>query len=192
MSSSRPDSPPDRESMPYRPCAGVALFNRDGKVLIGRRVDYPADSEHAWQMPQGGIDKGEEPIDAAIRELYEETNVASISLLTAAPEPVRYDLPDEALGSALKGRYRGQEQHWFAALFEGEDSEIDIASPGGGAHHAEFADWRWEDLENLPELVVPFKKDVYLKLVGFFRDIPTKLQQLDAVGDWEADDSLPQ
>ena len=184
--------PVDRSAMPYRACAGVALFNRDGKVLIGRRIDHPEDDPKAWQMPQGGIDKGEEPIDAAIRELYEETNVSSIALLTAAPDWVQYDLPDEALGLALKGKYRGQRQQWFAVLFEGEDDEIDIANPGGGAHRAEFSAWRWEDLERLPDLVVPFKRAVYETLVGYFRDIPDRLSRLDALAGWEDDGSLPQ
>lgn len=170
---------PDRAAMPYRLNAGVVLFNRDGQVWIGRRADHPEGAGQIWQMPQGGIDDGEEPVDAAIRELYEETNVSSISLLTAAPDWVQYDLPDEALGIALKGRYRGQKQKWFAALFEGEDAEIDIHQPGGGQHNAEFADWRWENLEKLPELVVPFKREVYLQLVAYFRDIPQKIRALD-------------
>ena len=185
------DPPVSRADMPYRLNAGVALFNRDGKVWIGRRKDYPENAEHVWQMPQGGIDTGEEPVDAAIRELYEETNVSSISLLTAAPDWVQYDLPEEDLGRALKGRYRGQRQRWFAALFEGEEAEIDIDTPGGGAHRAEFSAWRWEDLEKLPDLVVPFKRDAYREIVAFFRDIPEKLARLDAVAGWENED-LPE
>ncbi len=176
---------PDRTAMPYRLNAGIALFNREGKVWIGRRNDYPEDlGGRIWQMPQGGIDKGEEPVDAAIRELHEETNISSISLLTAAPDWVQYDLPDEYLGVALKGKYRGQKQKWFAALFEGEESEIDIEMPDGGRHKAEFNAWRWETLENLPELVVPFKREAYLTIVGFFRDIPDRLARLDDVADW--------
>lgn len=179
MPRSKPASPRDRASMPYRSNAGVALFNRDGRVFIGRRLTYPADAEHhAWQMPQGGIDDGEEPVDAAIRELYEETNVSSISLLTSAPDWVQYDLPDADIGIALKGKYRGQRQKWFAALFEGDDSEIDIVHPGGGKHRPEFGAWRWEKLERLPDLVVPFKRDAYLEVVAAFRDIPEKLAHL--------------
>ena len=184
--------PVDRSAMPYRACAGVALFNRDGKVWIGRRIDHPEDDPKAWQMPQGGIDKGEEPVDAAIRELFEETNVASISLLTAAPDWVQYDLPDAALGVALKGKYRGQRQQWFAVLFEGTDDEIDVANPGGGGHRAEFSTWRWEDLEKLPELVVPFKREVYETLVAYFRDIPGKLERLEDFADWDGSDAAPQ
>ncbi|MBU1175052.1 MAG: RNA pyrophosphohydrolase [Alphaproteobacteria bacterium] len=185
-------SSPDRADMPYRPCAGIALFNRDGKVLVGRRIDHPPEDPLAWQMPQGGIDKGEEPVEAAVRELFEETNVSSISLLTAAPDWVQYDLPDEALGRALKGRYRGQRQQWFAALFEGDDKEIDIANPGGGGHRAEFDAWRWEDLDALPNLVVPFKQEAYRRIVGFFQDIPNRIRRLDATGPWETDIDLPQ
>ena len=190
MSPNAPASPVDRTNMPYRPCAGIALFNRDGKVLIGRRKDHPVDSSHAWQMPQGGIDKDEEPIEAAVRELYEETNVSSISLLTAIPDWLTYDLPDEAIGSALKGKYRGQKQKWFAALFEGEESEINIHNPGGGKHKAEFDDWRWEDITNLPDLVVPFKREVYLGIVAAFRDIPEKLARIDELDGWGDDETL--
>lgn len=185
---SRP-TPVFREAMPYRRNAGVVLFNRDGKVWIGRRKDYPADEDHhAWQMPQGGIDEGEEPVDAAIRELFEETNVSSISLLTAAPDWLQYDLPDEELGRALKGKYRGQRQKWFACLFEGEDSEIDIDHPANGQHRAEFEAWRWEDLDKLPELVVPFKREVYREIVAIFRDIPRRLVQLDEIVGWDDGD----
>ncbi len=184
---------PDRAAMPYRPNAGIALFNRDGKVWIGRRLDYPDDAEpHAWQMPQGGIDTGEEPVDAAVRELFEETNISSISLLTTAPDWLQYDLPDAELGRALKGKYRGQRQKWFAALFEGEESEIDIATPGGGKHKAEFGAWRWEDLDKLPDLVVPFKRAVYLEIVAAFRDIPDKLGRLDEIDGWGETDLDPQ
>lgn len=181
MTEATPDKPlPDRETMPYRACAGIALFNRDGLVFIGRRRDYTEnDDDHfAWQMPQGGIDDNEEPIDAALRELYEETNIATVSLLTAAPGWVLYDLPDDMLGSALKGKYRGQRQKWFAALFEGDETEIDVLSPGGGKHRAEFSAWRWEKLENLPAMVVPFKRSAYEDIVAAFRDIPEKLAGL--------------
>ena len=128
---------PDRESLPYRDCVGVALFNADGLVLIGRRrpeqeAEGSEEIAAPWQMPQGGIDKGEDPLKAALRELEEETSVRSVSLLAELPEWVHYDLPDAALGIALKGRYRGQRQRWFAFAFTGPDSEIDVLSPGGG------------------------------------------------------------
>lgn len=171
----------DRETLPYRPCAGVVLFNRQGKVFLGKRVqsggDVPA---HAWQLPQGGIDKGEEPIDAALRELFEETSVRTASILTAAPDWIIYDVPDDMLGKAYKGKFRGQKQRWFAMLFEGEDDEIDVLHPGGGEHPAEFEDWRWEDLERVPELIVPFKKKAYEEVVAAFAHVPPALPSLAA------------
>jgi putative (di)nucleoside polyphosphate hydrolase len=169
-----------REKMPYRDCVGTAVFNAKGLVLIGRRKpeDDPEDTSETnapWQMPQGGIDKGEAPIDTAYRELFEETSIRSVELLAEAPGWIHYDLPDEALGIALKGKYRGQRQRWFAFRFTGADSEINVTSPGGGKHPAEFDRWRWEKLENLPDLIVPFKRDAYLEIVEAFKDIPAKL-----------------
>lgn len=173
MSAVAPHPRPDREAMPYRDCAGAALFNRDGLVLIGaRRPGRTGLMDHTWQLPQGGIDAGEDPMNAALRELYEETNVRSARVIRAAPDWIAYDLPDEALGVALKGRYRGQRQRWYAMAFTGEDDEIDVAAPGGGAHPAEFAGWRWERLERLPELIVPFKRPAYERIVDAFADIP--------------------
>ena len=165
-----------RETLPYRPCAGMAVFNTKGEVFIGKRVSEPDDpEEEAWQLPQGGIDKNEEPVDAALRELFEETSIKTISILTAAPDWIYYDLPEEFIGVALKGKYRGQKQRWFAFLFEGDESEINILNPGGGAHEAEFDAWRWERLENLPALIVPFKRDAYLQLAEIFAGVPAQL-----------------
>lgn len=169
-----------REKMPYRDCVGTAVFNAKGLVLIGRRKpeDDPEDTSETnapWQMPQGGIDKGEAPIDTAYRELFEETSIRSVELIAEAPGWIHYDLPDEALGIALKGKYRGQRQRWFAFRFTGADSEINVTSPGGGKHPAEFDRWRWEKLENLPDLIVPFKRDAYLEIVEAFKDIPATL-----------------
>lgn len=170
---------PDREAMPYRDCVGVAVFNRAGRVLIGRRrpdenSEGRSEIEAPWQMPQGGIDKGEDPLRAALRELYEETNITSVSLVAEAPEWIYYDLPDEALGTAFKGKYRGQRQRWFAFAFTGEDSEIDVANPGGGKFPAEFDAWRWERLSKTPSLIVPFKRDAYEKVVAAFTEIPQR------------------
>ena len=154
----------------YRPCAGVALVNKAGDVFVGRRVksrEAKLMDGHEWQMPQGGIDEGEKPLDAARRELYEETNVRSISLIAEAPDWLSYDLPEDARGR-FKGRYRGQTQKWFLFRFEGEDSEIDIDRPAGGHHSPEFRDWRWERWELLPTLIVPFKRPVYEKVVEIF------------------------
>ena len=167
----------DRESLPYRDCVGTAVFNREGKVFIGRRKPEgdPEDSAERgapWQMPQGGIDKGEIARDAAIRELFEETSIRSVELVAEAPGWIYYDLPDEALGIALKGKYRGQRQRWFAYRFTGKDSEINVTEPGDGSMPAEFDKWRWEKLETLPDIIVPFKRDAYLKVVEAFKHVP--------------------
>jgi putative (di)nucleoside polyphosphate hydrolase len=158
------------KSLPYRRSAGLALVNRAGEVLIGRRArsrEASLVAGHEWQMPQGGIDDGEEPYAGALRELYEETSVRSVSLIAEAPDWLSYDLPEES-GNRWRGRYRGQTQKWFLLRFEGEEAEIDIRHPGGGAHKPEFDAWRWERFERLPELVVPFKRAVYEKVVALF------------------------
>ncbi len=125
---------PDRETMPYRDCVGTAVFNDKGLVFIGRRKpeeDPEASAEHGspWQMPQGGIDKGEKPEATALRELFEETSIRSVEQIAEAPGWIYYDLPDDELGVALKGKYRGQRQRWFAFRFTGEESEIDVIEP---------------------------------------------------------------
>jgi putative (di)nucleoside polyphosphate hydrolase len=158
------------QALPYRPSAGVALLNRAGAVFIGRRArsrEAKLVPGHEWQMPQGGIDEGEEPYAAALRELYEETNVSSASLIAEAPDWLTYELPREA-GNRWQGRYRGQTQKWFLLRFEGEEREIDVRRPAGGAHKPEFVAWRWERLEAVPDLVVPFKRGVYAQVVAAF------------------------
>ena len=156
----------------YRPCVGIALINRAGLVFIGRRRNKKQPEHVApgyeWQMPQGGIDDGEEPLAAARRELWEETNVSSASLLAEAPDWYSYDLPGDVSKKAWRGRYQGQTQKWFAFRFEGADGEIDIDRPGGGRHRPEFDAWRWERLTNLPELIIPFKRPVYERVVAAF------------------------
>jgi len=163
------------KDLPYRPCVGIALFNRHGAVFVGRRRKRRKLSDvmsgHEWQMPQGGIDAGEEPAEAARRELYEETGVSRASLIGEAPGWLSYDLPAEARNNRWQGRFRGQTQKWFAFRFEGTDGEIDIARPAGGAHEAEFDAWRWERLDALPALVVPFKRAVYEAVVAAFADL---------------------
>lgn len=154
----------------YRPCVGIMLINRGGHVFVGRRKNKRL-AEHSapgfeWQMPQGGIDEGEAPYAAALRELREETNVVSTKLLGEASDWFSYDLPEAVRRQAWKGRYRGQTQKWFALRFLGPDSEIDIARPGG--HKPEFDAWRWERIEALPGLVIPFKRPVYERVVAEF------------------------
>jgi len=154
----------------YRPCVGVALVNSDGNAFIGHRKRKRG-GEHldarAWQMPQGGIDEGEAPLEAAKRELWEETNVRSIELIAELPEWLSYDLPEEAR-NRWAGRYRGQTQKWFLFRFTGRDTEIDVHRPAGGHHGAEFDDWRWERFEHLPDVVVPFKRQVYEAVAAAF------------------------
>lgn len=154
----------------YRPCVGAAVFNHEGLVFLGRRRAAPdtGDLSHAWQMPQGGIDPGEQPLAAARRELYEETDIRSVSLLAEAEDWFCYDLPAAFAGRAWKGRYRGQTQKWFAFRFTGDEAEINVTKPGGGRHKPEFVAWRWERLERVPELIVPFKRQVYEKVVEAF------------------------
>lgn len=152
----------------YRPCVGIALFNAKGFVFIGRRRGLPPDDPYAWQMPQGGIDVDEPPAHAAIRELREETNVRSATLLAEAPEWYFYDLPPDALKKSWRGKYRGQRQRWFAFRFHGDDHEINIHAPEGG-EKPEFSAWRWEHLSYLPSLIVPFKQPVYRQVVEDFK-----------------------
>jgi putative (di)nucleoside polyphosphate hydrolase len=130
------------------------LLNRDGRAFIGRRIDGPehVDLQHSWQMPQGGIDAGEDPWRAALRELREETNIRSVERLGEIAEWLRYDIPRELIGQAWKGKYRGQTQNWVALRFT----------------EAEFAAWRWEALEKIPRLIVPFKRTVYERVVAEF------------------------
>jgi putative (di)nucleoside polyphosphate hydrolase len=156
------------EDLPYRPCVGIMVLNRSGKAFIGRRIEgvEHIDDTHHWQMPQGGIDEGEDPYPAALRELLEETNIRSVEKIAEIPEWLHYNLPKDIASEAWKGRYRGQKQKWFALRFIGEESEIDISAPGG--HKPEFLAWRWEPLKNLPSLIVPFKRPVYERVVEEF------------------------
>jgi len=157
------------EDLPYRPCVATMVLNRAGRVFIGRRIDGPehTDATHVWQMPQGGIDAGEDPWPAALRELHEETSIRSVERLGEVADWLTYDIPREIVGQAWNGKYRGQTQKWYALRFTGPDSEIDIAAPGGG-HKAEFVEWRWEPMRNLPDLVVPFKRAIYERIVREF------------------------
>ncbi|MDO9708182.1 RNA pyrophosphohydrolase [Paracraurococcus lichenis] len=152
--------------LPYRPCVGAVLFNRDGLVLVARRADLP-NAEGApggWQLPQGGIDAGEDPAIAVFRELEEEIGTASAEILAEHPDWLHYDLPPALLGKALGGRYRGQTQRWFALRFTGEDADIRLDLDP----HPEFDAWRWARLEELPGLAVGFKRAIYEVLARDF------------------------
>lgn len=152
----------DLSTLPYRPCAGVMLMNRDGLIFVGQRLDNRFE---AWQMPQGGIDPGEDALTAAIRELGEETGIApdKVHLIAEAPEDIDYDLPEELVGKLWGGRYRGQRQRWFLFRFLGEDADVNIETA-----HPEFRAWRWIEPHLLPQVIVAFKKPLYERLIDLF------------------------
>lgn len=151
----------------YRPCVGTMLVNVERRVFVGRRIDNREGDW--WQMPQGGVDPGEDLDSAMLRELGEETGVVAgdVEIVSRLEEPLRYDLPDELQGKLWGGKYRGQEQTWYLVRFNGSDDQIDLE-----AHDPpEFCDWKWVEPERLPELIVPFKKQVYQRIVDGFRDL---------------------
>ena len=159
------------EDLPYRPCVGVVVFNNQGLVWSGRRIaednsEY-SNTPFRWQMPQGGIDKDEDPKAASLRELHEETGITSVSYLAETKDWLTYDLPDDLIGIGLKGKFRGQKQKWFAYRFDGDESEIQINPPPLG-EKAEFDAWEWKDLKVMPDLIVPFKKQIYKQIVAEF------------------------
>ncbi|WP_029012005.1 RNA pyrophosphohydrolase [Niveispirillum irakense] len=153
---------PDYSKLPYRPCVGIMLINRQGRIFVAKRTDTP----DAWQMPQGGIDEGETPAIAALRELEEEIGTAKAVVLAESGQWLSYDLPPHLLGRVWGGKYRGQTQKWVACRFTGSDSDINIAT-----EHPEFDAWQWVDVEALPRLIVPFKRAIYDAVVAEFRHL---------------------
>lgn len=153
------------DALPYRPCVGILLLNRDGRIFAGRRIDGIAE---AWQMPQGGVDPGEAEDVAAMRELQEETGLhpSDVRMLRAARSEVRYDLPPELLGKIWGGKYRGQTQRWFAMRMTSTDAAIRIDTD-----EPEFAEWRWMTADTLMQAIVPFKRDVYRDVFAEFSDM---------------------
>ena len=153
-----------KDDLPYRLGVGAVLFNGDGHVLVAQRLDTPGD---AWQMPQGGIDKGEDPRVAVLRELEEEIGTANAEIIGETDDWLTYDLPKAIRKTIWKGRYRGQKQKWYALRFLGRDADIDLE-----AHtHPEFSDWKWVPLGDVPDLIVPFKRDLYQDIVQAFAHI---------------------
>ena len=157
------------DDLPYRPCVGMMVLNQQGRVFIGRRLGGPehVDDDHVWQMPQGGVDEGEDLYQAALRELAEETSMHSVAKLGEIADWLTYDIPSQIATKAWKGKYRGQKQKWYAFRFTGNEKEINILQPVGG-HKPEFVEWRWEPMRNLPSLIIPFKRAVYEQVVKEF------------------------
>ncbi len=157
--------PIDKSALPYRPCVGIMLANREGQVFVGRRTDQSVAEPDAWQMPQGGIDPGEEADVAVLRELGEETGIAAglVDIIARSARDYAYDLPDELIGRIWGGRYRGQQQRWFLLRFKGVDSDVNIATS-----HPEFNAWQWVAPGQLVDLIVPFKRALYRQVVEEF------------------------
>lgn len=158
------DVPEPDDPRPWRACVGLMLFGPDGRVWVGDRFDTAGDH---WQMPQGGIDEGETPREAALRELREETGTGKAEIIAEHPDWLKYDLPPEISTKIWDGRYRGQMQRWFALRFTGSDEDIRLDSHS----QQEFEAWKWEDVDRLPDLVVGFKRDIYKQVVAAFRHL---------------------
>lgn len=156
-----------KKDLPYRLGVGLVLFNDQGLVFAAKRIDTELD---AWQMPQGGIDKGEEPQTAALRELEEEIGTAKAEIIAETSDWLTYDLPEEIVGKVWKGKYRGQKQKWYALRFLGNDADINIAT-----EHPEFSAWKWMPLAEVVEKIVPFKRDIYRAVAAEFMPLADKL-----------------
>ncbi|HEU0220871.1 MAG TPA: RNA pyrophosphohydrolase [Paracoccaceae bacterium] len=158
-------TPDEIAALPYRPCVGLMIVSRDGRIFAGQRLDSPGP---AWQMPQGGVDEGEDPREAALRELWEETGITAdkVAILAETRDWIPYDLPPHLVSRLWNGRYRGQKQRWFLMRFLGEDGDITIATP-----HPEFSRWTWLEPEDLLERIVPFKRDTYRRVIEEFRSL---------------------
>jgi putative (di)nucleoside polyphosphate hydrolase len=155
---------PGSETLGYRPAVGIMLLNRRGEVFVARRLDH-VDKSRPWQMPQGGIDSGETPRQAALRELEEEIGTAKAEIIAESRGWLHYDLPIELAGSVWGGRYRGQRQKWFVMHFTGRDNDINVAT-----EHPEFDAWQWVAPFRLPELIVPFKRRLYIEILAEFHE----------------------
>ncbi len=151
------------DALPYRLGVGMMLFNREGRVFVAKRIDMVSE---AWQMPQGGIDDGEDPTTAALRELKEEVGTDDVTLLAKAAQEYIYDLPDALIPKVWGGKYRGQKQHWFAFRLNGDDATINIHT-----EHPEFSEWKWIEIAQLPDVIVPFKRALYAELANEFKQL---------------------
>ena len=156
------ETPDDQAELPYRPCVGLMIFNAVGDIFVGKRIKPKT---KAWQMPQGGIDEGEDVITAGFRELAEETGISrdKVEVIDCSKTPLNYDIPKNWIPDLWQGRFRGQSQHWLLLRFMGKDSDVNIAT-----EHPEFRDWKWQPIDQLVDNILPFKRTVYRKVIQLF------------------------